>query len=53
MGLYMHAPLMKKRVLLLPLMGDEKLCDGLSEALVVAVVQASTYSVCAAYHSDV
>ena len=41
------------RVLLLPLMGDEKLCDGLSEARVVAVVQASTYSACAAYHSGV
>ena len=27
-----HVPLMKARVLLLPLIGDEKLCDGLSEA---------------------
>ena len=27
-----HVPLMKARVLLLPLIGDEKLCDGLSDA---------------------
>ena len=33
-----YAPLMKERVLLLPLIGDEKLCDGLSEVQLVAVV---------------
>ena len=31
---------MKERVLLLPLTGDEKLCDGLSEVHEVAIVQA-------------
>jgi len=34
----MRAPLMNKRVLLLPLIGDEKLCDGLSEAQRYALV---------------
>ncbi len=33
-----HVPLMRERVLLLPLIGDEKLCDGLSEVQVVAVL---------------
>ena len=36
-----YAPLMKERVLLLPLIGDEKLCDGLSEVQLVAVVRLS------------
>ena len=30
-GFCVAAPLMKERVLLLPLIGDEKYCDGLSE----------------------
>jgi hypothetical protein len=34
----MRAPLMNKRVLLLPLIGDEKLCDGLSETQLTNVM---------------